>query len=203
MERPRFLPAAIVVPHRLDRPQFRLEPLTVAHNALDYAALMESRAMLRLWSGSTWPTDDFTLADNQTDLAWHAREHRERIAFTYTVLDPAGERCLGCVYVKSLPALLATEAAGREWPREIGDFEAAIRFWVTAPRLADRLDARLLAALQGWFADAWPFRRVFCHTRTVNQQQLSLFRAAGMTHACTLPLPGRGGAHQFWEMTLA
>jgi len=164
---------------------------------------MESRELLRLWSGSPWPQDDFTLAENEEDLAWHAREHRERIAFTYTALDPAGNTCLGCVYIKSLATLVAeqTENAGRL--AEIGDFEAAVRFWVTAPRLAGGLDRRLLHALNGWFAQEWPFRRVLYHTRVINEQQLALFRQAGLVPLWTLTMPGRGGAHHFWEAPAA
>lgn len=199
----RFFPAGSPVPQGLAHAAFRLEPLTPAHTRRDYAALMESRELLRLWSGSAWPQDDFTLAENEEDLAWHAREHRERIAFTYTVLDPTRENCLGCVYIKALATLVAqqTENAGRL--AEIGDFEAAVRFWVTAPRLETGLDRRLLDALQAWFAREWPFRRVLYHTRIVNEQQLALFREAGLNPVWTITMPGRGGAHQFWEVPAA
>lgn len=197
--RQRFFPAGMPVPQELNHPEFHLEPLTPAHTPLDYAALMESRELLRLWSGSPWPQDDFTLVANEEDLAWHAREHRERIAFTYTVLDPAGDTCLGCVYIKSLATLVAEQTENPGRLAVIGDFEAAVRFWVTAPRLAGGLDRQLLDALNAWFAREWPFRRVLYHTRVVNKQQLALFREAGLAPVWTLTMPGRGGAHQFWE----
>lgn len=194
-----FLLPGTPVPHGLEHEDFCLEPLTPAHTALDYAALMASKEMLRLWSGSPWPQDDFTLAQNQADLAWHAREHRSRIAFTYTVLNHTHTACLGCVYIKSLATLVAEQTENLQRLAEIGPGEAAVRFWVTAPRLADHLDHRLLAALRTWFAYEWPFRRILYHTRVVNQQQSALFRQAGLTLRWTLTMPRRGGPHHFWE----
>lgn len=194
----RFYPFDTPVPGRLGSPHFTLEPLTPTHTALDYAALLESREMLRLWSGGPWPQDDFTEADNRADLACHAREHEERHAFTYTVLHPSGTACLGCVYIKSLARLVAEETENPERMSEIRDFEAAVRFWVTTPRLTDGLDRRLLDGLRAWFAEEWPFRRVLYHTRAVNEQQLALFWQAGLVHDTILMMPRRGGAHHFW-----
>lgn len=193
---PRFFPTNQTVPERLATPEFTLCPLTPADAELDHAALMASKAMLRLWSGSNWPKDNFSLAENLTDLTWHAQEHRDQIAFTYTVLNPAETACLGCVYIKPLASLVPT---GSDAPIDVGDFEAAVRFWVRAERLIDGLDIRLLIALRSWFSHAWPFSRILFHTRTANQQQLAVFAAAGLSHRFNLDLEQRGGEHQFWE----
>lgn len=199
----RFYPSDTPVPERLHNSYFSLEPLTPAHTALDYVALMESREMLRLWSGSPWPRDEFTEADNRADLARHAQEHQERSAFTYTVLHPDGAVCLGCVYINSFARLVAEETENSERLAEIGDFEAAVRFWVTAPRLTDGLDRRLLDGLRAWFAAEWPFRRVLYHTRALNEQQLALFWQARLVHDTILMMPRRGGAHHFWAEPVA
>jgi hypothetical protein len=194
-----FFPPDRPVPEEVQTPDFRLEPLSPVHVELDYAALMESKEMLRLWSGGPWPQDDFTLADNEADLVWHEQEHRQRIAFTFTVLSPGRDRCLGCVYIKSLARLAVAETTEPERAAEYGPLEAAVRFWVTAPQLAQELDRQLLRTLRRWFAEEWPLRRVLFHTRLANEQQMALFREQGLEPACTLTMPGRGGAHRFWE----
>lgn len=148
--------------------------------------------------GSPWPQDDFTIADNRADLEYHYCEHRERVAFTYTALNPDATACLGCVYVKPLATLIATATTNPEVLADVGEGETAVRFWVTQPYLADNLDRRLLQTLVTWFQDTWAFERVLFHTREANRQQLALFAQAGLRHVCTLNLPRRGGLHQFW-----
>lgn len=191
-----FYPEPLAVADKLQTAEFILRPLTPAHVHLDYVALMAGKEMLRLWSGSPWPTDDFTLAANREDLRWHDREHRERVAFTYTVLDTAEEICLGCVYVKPLK---------EAWPGNehvLADLDATptdalVRFWVTQPYLRHGLDRRLLDALIAWFTADWAFRRVFFHTRVAHAQQVSLFDAA-LQRLATIVLPDRGGDHYLY-----
>lgn len=180
------------MPARWETAVCTLIPLKPEHVELDYTAVMQSREMLRLWSGSPWPADDFTVADNLKDLQWHWREHQARLAFTYTVLTPAADQCLGCVYFKPLADLAAPGL-------EIGEFETAVRFWVTRPLLSTGLDGHLLQGLRQWLAAEWSFNRVLFHARAANRQQMELFAGAGLQHRFTLPIPDRGGAHQFWE----
>src|SRR5207237_9759001 len=92
-------PAGAVVPGGTRTARLQLRPLRESDAALDYDAVMESPASLRRWSQTAWPADDFTLALNRSDLERHEREHGSGEAFTFTVLDPGGARCLGCVYL--------------------------------------------------------------------------------------------------------
>lgn len=187
-----FYPEPLPVPRQLATPLFLLEPLTPAHVALDYAALLESKAQLRLWSGSDWPDDGFTLADNRADLEWHADEHARRIAFTYTVLTPDRRRCLGCVYIKSLASILPGAAAVPT--------DSATRFWITTPLLADGRDRDLLRALLDWFdSDAWRFTRTFFTTRAVHSRQVALFDALGLVRHGRVDMPNRGGTHLLYR----
>src|SRR5205814_962443 len=88
-----------------------LRPLRQADVAEDYEAVMSSADMLRRWSQSSWPSDEFTPEDNRKDLERHEREHAAREAFTFTVLDLGRARCLGCVYLAPPgPALYQAEA---------------------------------------------------------------------------------------------
>lgn len=181
----RFYPPDAPVPNTITGEGFILRPLTVDHTALDYAAVMESRELLRRWSGSTWPGDGFTLQENRADLDGHQREHQARAAFTYTVLDPAATTCLGCVYIKpnNVPELN---------PR---DDDALVRYWVRTSRQASGLDGRLLAALRDWRGHGFAFGRVFFHTNVDDPVQQALFTAAGLLPAGMATIPGRGGVY--------
>lgn len=184
-----FFPADRPVPEGLATDEFLLKPLTVAHVDLDYAALMVSVEMLRRWGGTTWPTDDFTVDDNRADLEYHDREHCERVAFTYTVLSPDEDECLGCVYVRPLRELTAQNPD----IGQVGEHDAVVRFWVVQPRIAGALDRRLLDTLRGWFEREWPFSRVLFAARNDNRQHVQMMVAAGMVHVASVSLPSRNG----------
>jgi RimJ/RimL family protein N-acetyltransferase len=89
------------VPAELRTDEFVLRPIRATDAELDYRAVMETREYLRLWEQSTWPADDFTVDANREDLVGLEERHDAHRAFTYTVLDPDGVECLGCVYVTS------------------------------------------------------------------------------------------------------
>src|SRR5262245_61939742 len=131
-----FYPTNAHVPADLRSDEFVLKPLTPAHVEMDYAALMVSKDMLRSWGGSTWPDDDFTVADNLKDLERHHREHESRVALTFTVMNPAETECLGCVYLNPLESLLRY-TKGAEELASVGGHVAYVAFWVKEPRLAD------------------------------------------------------------------
>ena len=86
-------------PAELRTTDFVLRPIVADDAEMDHAAVMETREHLRLWEQSTWPEDDFTVQANREDLVDLEQHHAEHRAFTYTVLDPHGTECLGCVYV--------------------------------------------------------------------------------------------------------
>ena len=183
-----FYPENQSVPALLQTDEFVCRPLTTVHVHLDYAALMVSQEMLRLWSGTSWPADDFTVAANWEDLAMHDREHQERVAFTYTVLTPDETECLGCIYIKPLTSFVESNS---DILTDIAPDIAVVGFWVKQPRLADQLDERLLAALRSWFAEEWPFSAVYFSTRNLNEQQIQLLKATNMPKQYTLTVSGR------------
>jgi hypothetical protein len=96
-----FVPAGFVVPLALATEQFRLEPLGPQHNDSDYEAWSSSLEHIHTtpgWETSSWP-DDRSMADNLHDLKAHAGDFENRSGFTYTVLDPASDDVIGCVYI--------------------------------------------------------------------------------------------------------
>ena len=80
--------------------------------------------------GSRWP-EGLTVEENLIDLAWHHREFTLRHSFAYTVLDPAGERCLGCAYL---------------YPSDRAGFDAMAFYW--ARGFDADLDRRIGAAFR-------------------------------------------------------
>ena len=141
---------------------------------------MSSAEMLHRWGQGDWPRDGFTLAENLADLQYHEREHDERNEFTYTVLNPQGTRCLGCVYIvplhhEQLPlgAADADAGAGTAYP-------ANVAFWVRASELATALDEHLLASLREWFRAEWAFDRILFTIGTQDPHHAALFEAAGL-----------------------
>ena len=139
-----FVPCDFVVPLLLETPEFRLRMLSVEDVAQDFDAVMSSVEHLQnLFPGSDWPLG-LTLAENRIDLSWHQKEFQLRRSFAYTVVDPAGARVLGCVYIN---------------PTRHQAYDAAVYLWVRADELAGGLESRLLSVVRDWVARCWPFVR--------------------------------------------
>lgn len=188
----RFYPPNAAVPEILQTPEFTLRPLTPAHVELDHAALMTSKQMLRLWSGRPeggWPSDDFSVEENMADMEWHYGDHLARTAFTFTVLNPAEDTVLGCIYIVPFEPLMANNPHLAE---QISDDAALVRFWAIEPRLADGLDALLLRAMLRWFNDEWAFSQAYFHVYEEHAQQIEMFESTGLAKVADINLPNRG-----------
>lgn len=155
--------------------------LTPALTRLDHEALMASREYLRSWSDSEWPAADFSLEENRQDLAWHDEEHEAGIAFTYSVLDGAGSRVLGCLYLRPLRDMLLTR--GVERPRDFGlaAETPCARGWVRRDEPVST-ERRVLAAALEWLAGPrWAFPAVWWTAAGADERQLALVGELGWT----------------------
>ncbi|HEX5692129.1 MAG TPA: hypothetical protein VFX76_19070, partial [Roseiflexaceae bacterium] len=170
-----------VVPEEKRTDRVWLRPLSGSDVELDYDAVMGSAEQLRRWSQTSWPADDFTLAENLADLERHEREHLERVAFTYTVMNPQGDRCLGCVYITPLMPQAGALCAGASYPAKVG-------FWARTSELANDLDAHLLATLRTWFAAEWAFDCIVWLVSPQDERQATLARAQGMERLADIGL---------------
>ncbi|MEM8859123.1 MAG: N-acetyltransferase [Chloroflexota bacterium] len=169
------------IPSGLKTGTFLIRPLLATDVELDYEAVMDSREILRQWEQSTWPADDFTLEDNLKDLQKHEREFNNREGFTYTVLNPAGTQCLGCIYiypctVRWLARAEATPVNGKDW----SNYEAVVQFWIRQSRLAEGMDRQLLDVLRPWLDQEWDFDGYLFMTSELFKQQASMFENAGL-----------------------
>lgn len=169
------------VPAELKTAEFVLRPIVADDAELDYAAVMESREYLRLWRQSTWPEDDFTMEANRNDLVECEERHVAGRAFTYTVLDPRGAECLGCVYVFPTKAtFLARSVVTALGDADWAAVEAVVFFWVRPPQMETRMDERLLAILRTWFTEEWKLTRTVYVTSEPSTQQVDLLGRTDM-----------------------
>jgi hypothetical protein len=172
---------------------FLFERLGSGHAERDHAALMASVDYLRAWSDSAWPTDDFTVAENRTELAWHDEEHATRIAFAYSLVDAHAGRVLGCLHLRPLCDMLRTRGveppAGPSWPG--GDTPCA-RGWVRRdePKTVER---RFLVEALGWLTGpAWAFHSLWWVAASADDRQLALLDDLGWSRELRAPGDGSG-----------
>ena len=182
-------------PEGFQTDEFLLRQLVVADNPLDYDAVMESKEFLRLWEGTSWPEDGFTLEANLADMEKMEGRHNERHSFGYTVMNLTETECLGCVYIfpTDLSWLADSEIASvadAQW----SDYDTAVYFWIRKSRLADELDRRLLDELGKWMQRAWPSRRHFIVTSEPFEQQVKMIESTDLQLKFRLTDPAEPGA---------
>ena len=144
--------------------EIRLVRLSPVVNQIDFAAIMGSRVRLRKelrWVRG-WPRDDFTLEENRKDLERHDSEFSRGEAYAYSVLDPDGTTCIGCLYIGS-------------WQQAV-----TLSFWVVDAVLERGLETRLLTAVLEWLGAQWDFDRVLVPLRAENTRCIELARKLGM-----------------------
>jgi hypothetical protein len=162
-DREPFVPADFSPPTRLDHAAFRLRPLGPEHNERDHVAWMSSLDHIRATPGfpdRSWP-QPMSLEENLADLQRHHDDFRDRVGFTYTVLDVRGpeERAevIGCVYI---------------YPDDQPGSDVQVQSWVRADRA--ELDAQLATTVRAWLVDTWPWRpeRIRDHPRDPTGQRV-------------------------------
>ena len=180
------------VPVELRTEEFVLRPIVAEDTEMDYAAVMETREYLRLWRQSTWPEDDFTVEANREDLIELEQRHAAHRAFTYTVLDPDGTRCLGCVYIYPTSAtFLAKSTVTPVGDDEWADVDAVTFFWVRLSQMELGMDERLLSALRAWFNEEWKLEKTVYVTSEQFTQQVDLMDRTDLNLKFEVLEPGK------------
>ena len=151
MDVERFVPEDFTPPTSLVTDRFRLEPLGPQHNESDLAAWTSSIEHVRAtpgFAGSWPPPEGMSLEANGDDLTKHAADFEARTGFTFTVLDPATDEVVGCVYI---------------YPSKSADHDVQVKSWVRAD--VAELDTPLADAVAGWMRADWPWQRPDRHGR--------------------------------------
>ena len=188
------------IPEGLATDDFVLRPITTADAEMDYAAVMESRDFLETWEQTGWPEVDFTVAANLEDMLKLERRHASRESFTYTIVNPAGTECLGCVYImppdaRSFMKARITPVGNRQWD----DYDAAVYFWVRKSRLATGIDRAVLDALRTWLSQDWKFRRYLIVTSELFTQQVELIDNTDLEMRFEILDDGKPGRYLAYE----
>lgn len=152
--KPAFVPAAFIVPTRVETPGFTLVPLGPDLAQRDFDAYMASIPHLQqTFSRSTsWPREGITAAEALADMEAEQARFTARSSFAYAVLTSDGSRERGCVYV---------------YPSKVPGHDAVVRLWVTKAEYDAGFDAELQAWVTTWMRTAWPLRRVAYPGRTI------------------------------------
>lgn len=137
-----FVPNDFVVPVQLLDSAFLLRRIRQSDARLDHEAVMSSAAQLRVQFNDGWPADDFTVTENQEQLAIHEKQFADRVAFVYTILRPDESQVLGCVYIV---------------PDESGECDASLQYWVRTSEVGGELPQRVRKTLEDWLKTHWPF----------------------------------------------
>lgn len=147
-----FVPVGFTAPTSLVTERFRLEPLGPQHNVADHAAWTSSIEHIRSTPGypdGGWPPlDGMSLDANLADLRRHAADFAAYRGFTFTVLDPADDDVIGCIYL---------------YPTTAADHDVSVQSWVRADRA--EFDVPLADAVAEWIVDAWPWTRPYRYGR--------------------------------------
>ena|SRR5438034_5816705 len=130
-----------------------LRPIRAADVAIDYPAVMGSRA--RLWAkyGEAWgwPPETMSYEADREGLARHQAEIAAQLTFNYALLDEGETELLGCVYIDPPDD---TSPAGSD----------AIASWWVVDRLAGSdVERALDDFVPGWLTETWGFRAVHYH----------------------------------------
>jgi hypothetical protein len=140
-----FVPTGFKPPRSLITERFVLQPLGPQHNEADHAAWTSSIEHIRATPGyphGDWPPiGGMSLEANLADLTRHAADFASGKGFTFTVLDPADQAVIGCVYLYP--------------PEREGD--VTVQSWVRADR--SDLDEPLAQAVSAWVAAEWPWQQ--------------------------------------------
>lgn len=141
-----LVPDGFIAPRSLEGEGFRLEPLGPQHNEADLAAWTSSVEHIRTtpaYPDGNWPPPEgMTAEENMVDLVRHAADFEAGTGFTFTVLDPASDEVIGCVYL---------------YPSNSPGHDVDVQSWVRADRA--HLDRPLADALARWIRTDWPWQR--------------------------------------------
>jgi hypothetical protein len=146
-------PNARPVPDRLETPDFTIHRQRPSDNALDFDAVMTSRDLLREWSDSEWPEDDFTLEQNGQDIAEHIAEHELGSDYGFSVFTPDEARVLGSLYLNEVGPLLENYPTTPKTLARLLEFDVRVEYWLRAGVGRD-LEARFVRAVLEWLESA-------------------------------------------------
>ena len=173
-------------PIRLESTDFVVHRQRPSDNELDFDAVMSSKEILREWSDSEWPEDDFSLEQNAQDIAEHIADHEQNSDYGFSIFSPDENRLLGSLYLNAVGPLLDNYPTDPMTLARLLEFDVRVEYWLRAGVRPD-LEMRFVRAVIGWLETAWWFERPIFGTRKDMTSRRSLYAELGMTEVAALP----------------
>lgn len=164
-------------PQTLTTERFCLFPTNQFFSASDFEAVMANKELLRNWSQSSWPEDDFTLKQNHEDLGQHVQDNIDHTAYGYMLYSLDKEVCYGSVYINPLsktPEYYHTTEAERS---VLLAHHARIDCWIIED--SSDLEKTILIELRKWFKETWKINPLFS-ARVQLEKRIQLYEELGM-----------------------
>jgi hypothetical protein len=181
-------PDRLPVPAGFAGPGFVVRAQSLRDAALDLEAVMASKAELRAWSDSDWPSDGFTLAENVADLEGHLADHAADLAYGFSVLTPDGARLQGSLYVDGTAGCLEGRVADAATRARVAALDARLEYWLRTGTPA-ALEEAFLRGVLAWLRDAWWFRRPAFGSRAAMTARRARYAAVGLVEVAALAAP--------------
>lgn len=159
-------------PQELQTKDFCLFPTNQDFYLSDYEAVVKSRDLLRDWSQSQWPEDDFTPEQNKEDLGQHVQDNIDHSAYGYMIYSLDKTICFGSVYVNPLSPVPDNYHTTKEEETLLASHQARIDYWVIDDPI---LDEKITKELRAWFKDVWRIK-VFFSARIQMKVRLEIYQ---------------------------
>lgn len=146
-------------PKTLTTSTFHIFPTNNDFFQSDFEAVMANKEMLREWSQSSWPEDDFTPQQNFDDLAQHVDDNHTHEAYGYMIYSPDLKKCFGSLYVNPIANVPDNYSITKEEASIIKSHHARIDCWIIADD--SDLEKNIISELIDWFEDVWEIHVLF------------------------------------------
>ncbi|PFH08896.1 hypothetical protein BCF11_1271 [Collimonas sp. PA-H2] len=156
-----FIPDGYAPPQAYKSDSFCLEILSPQFAAQDFASVTASANAIRHVFGPAngWPDPHMSYAENLADLERHEREFFAREACAYAILSHDKEAYLGCLYIKPIKSRIENDLRKSA-------YGAQAFFWLDTRENTSNFAEQVLAELQTWMKEAWPFKAIAFPGRT-------------------------------------
>jgi hypothetical protein len=178
-------PNSLEMPIRLETADFVIHRQRISDNELDFDAVMSSKQILRKWSDSEWPEDDFSLEQNAQDIAEHIADHEQNSDYGFSIFTPGEDRLLGSLYLNALAPLLENYPTDPMTLARLLEFDIRVEYWLRAGVSPD-LELRFVQSVIKWLEDAWWFENPVFGSRKDMTSRRSLYAELGMTEVTAL-----------------
>ena len=169
--------------------QWQLRPLSQAHAALAYEAILIYPTALIPQSREPYPTESYTWQNHIQRLKTVEQEQQTYKSFSYIVLNKAATKCLGMVRIMPLRPFLYYNNAPTHLIIRAGNNAAMISYWLAPCPAESSFACEFIQALQRWFNRNWEFDDYFFRINPSDSHCLATLADTGLNAQFSLKVP--------------